>query len=642
MSKYLLRRPSIRRHLLSILVVSTLGLTVLWSQVTVDFNPLQTGRWFTQTSLGNAYHLFDMGVADINDDHWLDIYTVNHSARQRVLINNTHGEFTDQLLALGLNQNQQLPGVGPAAIKPSIQADGLYIYWYKSKLVVQSHNLTFASGQIRLPDSVVIKTHGAFDTVTDKRDGKLAVDFTSGGEGQLTIVSKVFFFTPTFKLDKKVPLSQIYIGSEGVKPKSHEFAVKPGRDRHAMAWADLNGDRQTDAFIARGGGIGKLKPDPIRNNDELLLKTDSTFQDQTQSSGILKEACPGRYLGLVDFNKDGQLDIYTGCGRDTPPRQFYPNQLHRQENQGQFSNVAAESGLDIPAGGPFIWLDADQDQDMDLLFTDEEKFSLYINKDGKFQPQSIGKHFGEIRQLTSHDYDQDGDPDVFAASKTGNILLTNRNGLYEITSPQSVGLPTKSIAANWVDYDNDGLIDLHVFPTGLYRQQADHQFEATHLLTSNLSKIDEVFCSWFDANNDGQRDLLMAIRSQRPFWQTLQQKISSIFQNREFIFTLPEWQMLLYKNVGTKHHWLQIQLKGSQGNYPAIGTSVEVITPLGIQHQFVGQADGAIRSQGHYRMYFGLGQLKDVRTLKIFWADGQSQEMNDLDANQFIEEHYAM
>ncbi|MEM9906106.1 MAG: CRTAC1 family protein [Cyanobacteria bacterium P01_D01_bin.44] len=636
MRKYLSNRLSIRLSLLIALAAVTLGLTILWSQVGGDFTPLKTGREFTQTSVGNAYHLFDMGVADINDDQWLDIYTLNHSARQRVLINNTHGEFTDQLLALGLNQNSKFPGAGPSDIMPAIQAAGLYIYWDKSQLVVRSHNLASASGQIRLPDSVVVKTRGAFDTSTNKHEGRRVLDFTAQGEGQLTIASTVFFFTPAFKLDPDLPLSQIYIGSERVQPQSYEFAVSPGRDRHAMAWADLNRDRQTDVFIARGGGVGQLKPDPVRNNDELLLKTRLTFEDQTLDSGVLKEACPGRYLGLVDFDNDSQLDIYTGCGRDSPPRQFYPNQLHRQNNQGQFTNVATERGLDIPAAGPFMWLDADQDQDMDLLFFDEDKISLYTNKDGKFQPQSIGEHLGEIRQLTTADYDQDGDLDVFVASKIGNILLTNRNGLYEITSPQSIGLPPQSIAANWVDYDNDGLTDLHVFPSGLYRQQVDHRFEATRLLKSNDSEVNEVFCSWFDADNDGRRDLLMAIQAPSPIWQRLQSKIANLFQKQERIFTFPEWQMLLYRNIRANDHWLQVQLTGPAGNRPAIGSRIEIETSDGVQLQQVGQADGSNRSQGHYRMYFGLGQLKTINTLKIFWANGRLQEIKHPPTDQLI------
>ncbi|MEL6321261.1 MAG: VCBS repeat-containing protein, partial [Cyanobacteria bacterium J06626_14] len=341
--------------------------------------------------MGKTYHLFDFGVADINDDNWLDIYTLNHSVRQSILVNNARGEFTDQLLTLGLNQNRRFPGIGPSAIEPPIKDPGLYIYWYRSKLVVKPHNTSdFESitGQIRVPDSAVIKTTGGFEAATQKQDGKLAVNFTSQGKGQLTIESQANFFVPAFKLNERIPLEQIYLGSEQIHPDSHEFITTPGRDRHGMAWADLNEDGQTDVFIIRGGEGGRMKPDPVKNNDEFLLREENTFKDRTAESGILKDVCPGRQVALVDFNNDGQLDIFTGCGRAKPPRQQYPNQLHQQKAPGQFVDVAAESGLDIPEDGPFDWLDADNDQDMDLLFV-----QLFQNADQLIEAQNCWNNY---------------------------------------------------------------------------------------------------------------------------------------------------------------------------------------------------------------------------------------------------------
>ena len=647
MGKHLFHPSVIRISWMVSLATITLSMALLWPQVDSTVNPLKTERWFTQRSLDETHHLFDLGVADINDDNWLDVYTVNHSARQSILINHERGEFTDQLVTLGLYQNPRLPGVGPTDIEPLSEVSGLYIYWYKSALVVRSRrpaDLDPIRGQIRLPESVAIKTSGSFDATIQKQDGKLMVDFTSGSNGRLTIESQSFFFTPAFQLDGRLPLDQIYIGAEKVHPDSHEFTVNPGRDRHGMAWADFNGDTQTDVFVIRGGGGGKMRPDPVRSNDELLLKEDLTFEDRTLNSGIVKNVCPGRQVALVDFDRDNQLDVYTGCGRGKPPRQFYPNQLHWQKAEGQFVNVAAERGLDIPAAGTFVWLDADNDQDMDLLFADDKTFWLYVNHADGFEPQSIGQHAGKVRQLTIADYDQDGDLDVFTALKTGNILLSNVNGAYKIENPQSVGLPSRSIAANWIDYDNDGLTDLYVFPDGIYRQRREHQFEATHLLESKVSKTSNVFCTWFDADNDGRQDLLIAMKASSTIWQKMQQKLIALLQPQQLVyeqqrdkkFTLPEWKIVLYRNVGASDRWLQLQLIGPKGNRPAIGAHVEVITADGVQHQQVGQADDSIRSQGHYRMYFGLGKNSQINALNVFWPDGYLQQVKAPAPNQLL------
>jgi hypothetical protein len=53
---------------------------------------------FTRQSLGSVYKLFDLGAVDVNSDGFLDLYTVNHSYKPVLFVNNTKGKFSDQLL----------------------------------------------------------------------------------------------------------------------------------------------------------------------------------------------------------------------------------------------------------------------------------------------------------------------------------------------------------------------------------------------------------------------------------------------------------------------------------------------------------------------------------------------------------------
>ena len=218
---------------------------------------------------------------------------------------------------------------------------------------------------------------------------------------------------------------------------------------------------------------------------------------------------------------------------------------------------------------------------------------------------------------------------------------------YKLVNPELLGLPFKSSTASWIDYDNDGLTDLHVFPDGIYHQKPDHQFEKTHILERNFSKISDVFCNWFDADNDGRQDLLIAAKVLPTFREKIRQKLLSLFEQKpqdihnfarqdNRIFTVPEWKIFLYQNIRANNHWLQVQLTGPVGNRPAIGTEVELETDNGIQHQKIGQAEDSLRSAGHYRIHFGLGAAKTVKALRLLSANGNSQENTNIEVDKLL------
>ena len=91
-----------------------------------------------------------------------------------------------------------------------------------------------------------------------------------------------------------------------------------------------------------------------------------------------------------------------------------------------------------------------------------------------------------------------------------------------------------------------------------------------------------------------------------------------------------------FRNVGNANHWLQIRLNGGKGNRQAIGARVTVITPDGRQVQEVGSTDGAFFSQGHYRLYFGLGTYTKADAVKIRWSDGNEQEIRNVTGDKLL------
>ena len=230
----------------------------------------------------------------------------------------------------------------------------------------------------------------------------------------------------------------------------------------------------------------------------------------------------------------------------------------------------------------------------ELIGARKSRFVVYALAQGRWErAQTLkGRHEANAQKLTVADYDNDGDPDIFAASKSGSTLLVNRRGRLRPEGPKSVGLPSRALTANWVDYDNDGLTDLHVIPRGLYRQGPGHRFSEAGLALPGGRAI-RAIASWFDFDSNGSRDAVLAIRHDDAGSCT---------------------DLSLLDNAGPVGRWLEVELTGPAGNRQAIGAKVSATASGRTQTQWVGQNDGSHLSQGHYRLYFGLGAAAPRRS----------------------------
>ncbi len=621
-----------------------------------------------QLPFATTQELFDIGVTDANGDDRLDIFTTNHNSRQSLLVADGQGGYRDMLSAWGLDQNPDFPGLEIAPREPTLAAPGVYLYWKERNadsqftLVIRSHRIKDmgrVEGTLRTYSSIRQYEGTAFAVqapeVVPGSDAAMRenlMKFSTDRDGALEVEIGSPGLPVNIQLGNSIPATSIFVGEQRVSPRSSDFSLT-FQDRHGMAWFDFNDDGRLDILSSRGAVGGTLRglPPVMQSaiHDELLVsQPGGRYRDIFAAAGIEKRGCSGRKVTWVDFDKDGMADVFINCMDRGHVQGEYPKQLYRQLSDKRFVDVATDVGLDLSDREiiDLVWFDADGDGYIDLLTYEGTGFHVYRNHGGKsFTREFIGRgkfaradrpqikgtaeeYWFVDGKLAVADVDGSGILSVFSASKTGNTLLLNDGkGRFSIVDPATKGLPGESATASWVDFDNDGQVDLYAFPQGLYRQRRDHTFESTGLLAFPVRKYMAAIASWADFYNSGRRDLLIARLENPSFWKWWER----LYKTATDRFT---WNIDVHQNAGNGNHWLEARLIGKPGNPQAIGARVTLETEDGTQMQIVGLNDGAFFSQGHYRLYFGLGGRALARSLKIRWPDGEMQEIKDVDVDR--------
>ena len=626
--------------------------------------------------------IYDMGVVDADNDGQLDLYTANHNYRQLLLLNTGAGRYKDVLGEWKLDQSTSLPGVEQSKSPPRIERPGLYVYWVGDTLHLKFHaieSLAPAKATLRLFNlATIVKNDGVEIRDNVSRFGMIPetrLEISATRSSHLVLYLLTRGSPVNFRIDAPWARTSTFVGSNGIVPQPYSgvvdvAAAKAGDtcptclefemtllDRHSMVWSDFNGDGIPDIFINRGalGGTLRTFPPAVRGQvgDELLLSEGpGRFIDRARALGIEKKDCSGRHVRLVDFDHDGRLDLFINCQDRGSVPGGYPKQFYRQGTDQRFEDVAAKVKLDLRDFElvDMVWFDADGDGSIDLFTHEDTGYFLYRLVDGAYVRQQVHKgpfHRAGVPGLKGNtsdywqfdgklsvaDFNADGRLDVFVASKRGNVLLVNQGGgRFKSVEPTSIGLPTESVAAAWVDYDNDGRMDLHVVPEGLLRQDTGGRFVRTGLLALPAAKYQAAIINWYDRDNDGDQDVVVALQENASLWRWWDKlHKSGDVKGKDDRF---DWKMLAYRNLTQSPNWLQLQLAGAAGNPEAIGAHVALTTKSGRQARQVGSHEGAYLSHGHYRLYFGLGDETAPVSLDIQWPNGTRQTLKDVAINQ--------
>ena len=193
------------------------------------------------------------------------------------------------------------------------------------------------------------------------------------------------------------------------------------------------------------------------------------FVDVSVKAGVADDGL-GKGAAFADVNNDGLVDLYVS-------NKGGANKLYLNKGGGTFKDVSTTSGKGVDFAG----------------FT-------------------MGSVFG--------DYDNDGDQDLYLANggqyeiEANMLLANNGDGTFtDVTAKAGVGLKAFTYSASWVDYDNDGDLDLYCANYGvgaknvLYRNNGDGTFTDVTDQAGVGDKSWSWMGVWADVNNDGWQDL---------------------------------------------------------------------------------------------------------------------------------------
>jgi ASPIC and UnbV/FG-GAP-like repeat len=555
--------------------------------------------------------LFDLGVADFNEDGRLDMFAVNHKFRGAML-ENAGGRFRDVTTKVGGDPDPDFPGLEDLRAPP-MKERGVYLYMTDSTegdpgllhirtVGIRSRGkIGFLTTSLR-----ILRANRAKLSLGRNSESVRTVGFDARPGAAIVVdPSSVADVPMAAFFDQPSDPGRIRVGAEAVPATEQDFRLTL-RDRHAIAFADLAGDPGIDAFVISGGLGGGIVQPAFRDElaDELLVGSDGGFAQTEDARAWKKGGCRGRQVEAVDVNGDGLLDLFESCEGRAP-------KIYRQTEPGRFGKLRAPPAV----GTSDRWIDLGRGEPPSLLVAGDGRVEVWQRAGGGWRrTQSVRANAGgDVAQLAVGDVDGDRDLDVLATSTTGNTMLRNDHGRLVSVPLDRSGVPAASAAASFVDYDDDGAVDLYTVPQGLLRNDG-RRFRPTGQLT--VPAAGAAIVNWADFDDDGLRDPVIA------------------FGHGEFASRMGVRRA---RNITPIHgHWLEVDLAGTAGNRQAIGAWVEARAGRMKQVQWVGQNDDAPHSEGHYRLYFGLGLKQRVDSLVVHWPDGQTSSFREVAADQVL------
>jgi Na+-translocating ferredoxin:NAD+ oxidoreductase RnfD subunit len=455
-----------------------------------------------------------------------------------------------------------------------------------------------------LPRSALFhNTGGSFENVSDgsgadlelRGDGCVAADFNVDGYTDLYVTS-AGFNVPTDGYD-----ALLWNNGDGTFTEGARAAGIAAPGWHAgAAVGDVNGDGRPDLFVAGYTDPNIVVPsssgfptnhEAVRDRLYVNAGTDltghSTFREVARAAGIERsKVAHGLGAIFTDINGDGRLDLYVA--NDADPNQLYLNVPATNGLGFRYEEVAKREGVDDPNAGMGI---------------------------------------------AAQDWSGDGRADLFVTNSRGQLhaayrsLRTTNGPSFADARPEfatAVGTQSTGWGTSWADLDLDGDLDLVL---------ADGAIPVTNLAKNAqyAQVIENVTRPGHPARfaSVGQRVGLERIAPVNGRGLAVADYDSD--GDLDVAINTIGGRLILLRNDAPTRHWLEVRLRTF-----APGAVVSITLPDGRRLDRELHAGSSYLSSEDPRAHFGLGDVKQVRELRVRLPDGRRIVRTNVAADQIV------
>jgi cytochrome c-type biogenesis protein CcmH/NrfG len=404
-------------------------------------------------------------------------------------------------------------------------------------------------------------------------------------------------------LDGDETLDAVTAGPEGLRLLRHE----PDRFTDITEKAGLTGTPATAALAGDYDNDGLPDLLALGSGGLSLFHNEGGGRFKVETAGIPAWPHPAATAAFVDIDHDGDLDIFVAAAAPDGP-----SLLLRNNGDRTFADITAAAQLGGAGGAvAVIPTDFDNRRDVDLFVLKRDRPALFKNmRDGSFKDMAAELGLtapGPFLSAAAGDVNKDDYADFFLGGKGGSLLaLSDGRGAFRVVPapPAAAG----ALAAQFVDYDNDGLLDILVATTKGPR------------LLRNLGT------SWADVS--------AAAFPGQPRGRSLQAAALAVGDldadgDEDALLATPSALLRLANEGGNAGHSFAVRLAGRVSNRSGVGAKVEI--RAGSLRQKIETSD-AVPMAAPADVVFGLGQRSAPDAVRVIWVSGIVQTETEMGA----------